>query len=49
MEVTQEMLTAAVKEAVKVGLLPNRPVDTDTYLKHWDMIEKILKAAVKEV
>lgn len=45
MEVTEEMLTAAVRKAVKVGLLPSHGVDTETYLKHWEQIKKVLEAA----
>ena len=46
MLITQGMLNAAMIEAAKVGILPNHPVDTDTYLKYWDGMKKILNAAL---
>ena len=44
--VTQEMLNAAMKEAVKVGILPKHSVSTDTYMNHWEGMEKVLNAAL---
>ena len=48
MEVTEEMLILAVRKAVQVGLLPSHNVNTETYLKNWDMIKQILKAALDD-
>jgi len=44
MEVTQEMLEAAMKKAVQTGLVPKH-VDGDTYLKNWDAMKQCLQAA----
>ncbi len=46
LQVNEEMLIRAVREAVKVGILPSHGVDHDTYLKHWNGIKKILQAAL---
>lgn len=45
MQVTQEMLEAAMKKAVEVGMLP-KMVDTDTYLKNWKDMRAVLQAAI---
>lgn len=47
MEMTQEMLNAAMKKAVHIGMFP-KEVDSETYLKHWAFMESVLKAALHE-
>ena len=47
MKLTREMLNAAMKEAVKVGLFPKES-DMDTYLKCWEQMESVLKATLQE-
>lgn len=47
MEVTQEMLNAAMKKAVQVGIFPKES-DMDAYLKHWWQMEYVLIAALQE-
>lgn len=44
--ITHEMLHAAVKEAVKLGVIPKYG-DEDSYLKNWQNIEKILTASLE--
>lgn len=44
MQVSQEMLNAAMKKAVETGLLP-KYADTDTYLKQWEAMRHCLQAA----
>ena len=39
MECTEEMLIAAVKKAVEIGLLPKYAAGEETYLKNWNGIE----------
>ena len=46
--IDEAMLIRAVKEAVKVGILPKHGVCEETYLKHWDGMEKILLAALND-
>lgn len=45
MQVTQEMLEAAMKAAVQTGLLP-KYADGDTYLKRWDAMKQCIQAAI---
>ena len=45
MEVTQEMLAAAMKNAVASGMLPKQ-VDEDTYLKNWAGMKVALRSAL---
>lgn len=45
MEVTQEMLEAAMKKAVETGLLP-KFADGDTYLQRWGAMKQCLQAAL---
>ncbi|VWC89582.1 hypothetical protein BLA17378_04473 [Burkholderia aenigmatica] len=47
MECTEEMLIAAVKKAVEVGLLPKYAAGEETYLKSWNSIRAIVEAAIK--
>lgn len=44
--VTEEMLTAAMRKGVEVGIFPKHGVDTETYLKHWDGMRKVLETAL---
>lgn len=45
MEVTQEMLNAAMKKAVETGLVAKH-ADPDTYLKQWDAMKACLQVAL---
>lgn len=45
MNVTQEMLEAAMKKAVETGLVP-KFADEDFYLKRWDAMKQCLQAAL---
>jgi hypothetical protein len=45
MEITQEMLAAAMKEAVKLKVFPKTGT-TDEYMKCWETMRKILEAAL---
>ena len=47
LEIDHEMLTRAVKKAVKIGLFPKHQVDADTYLKQRRGMREVLKAALK--
>lgn len=44
-EVTDEMLAAAMKKAVELGVVPKHG-DTDIYTKNWDAMKQILEAAI---
>jgi hypothetical protein len=46
MEVTKEMLHAAVKKAAELKIIP-KTVSLDDYLKYWGAMEQILKAALE--
>jgi len=45
-QVTQEMLNAAMKEAVRLGIFPKES-SMGNYVKHWEGMESVLKAAMK--
>jgi hypothetical protein len=45
MNVTEEMLQAAMKEAVKQGLVPKYAISEDEYVKQWKAVEAVLRAA----
>lgn len=45
MDVTQEMLNAAMKKAVETGLVPKH-CDPDAYLKQWSALKACLEAAM---
>lgn len=45
MQVTEEMLAAAMKKAVESGVLPKH-VDETTYLKNWAGMKQALQAAL---
>jgi hypothetical protein len=45
MEVTEEMLSIAVKKAVEIGLIP-KYAGTEDYIKYWEMIKKVLEVAL---
>jgi len=47
MIVTDDMLIAAMKQAVKLGIFP-KFTDEETYLQHWDSMRKVLEAAFEE-
>ena len=40
MEVTSDMLVAAVKQAVEDKIIPNNEVDTDTYLHYYASVKR---------
>lgn len=46
MNVNEEMVQAAMKEAVKQGLVPKYAIGEDAYLKHWQCVEAVVRAAV---
>jgi hypothetical protein len=46
-EVTNDMLCAGVKQAVKEGLLP-KVAGTDDYIKYYENIKKIIEAALEQ-
>lgn len=43
---TEEMVTAAMKKAVELKLIPRYCIGEDEYLKHWQNIEAVLQAAL---
>ncbi len=45
MEVTNAMVQAGIKQAVKDKLLPTH-APMDTYTHHWESMERIIKAAI---
>jgi hypothetical protein len=45
MQVTDQMLEAAMKKAVEVGLLSKMVYDEDAYLKNWVNMRSVLQAA----
>lgn len=45
MQVTDEMLAAAMKKAVEAGLFPKQ-ADQETYLKNWAGMRQALQAAL---
>lgn len=48
MNVTDEMLQAAMKKAVELGLLPAFAGE-EQYLKNWDNMQQVLEAAFEEI
>lgn len=46
MEIDEEMVQAAMKEAVKQGMVPKFASGEDEYLKHWSAVESVLRAAL---
>jgi hypothetical protein len=48
MEITTEMLHAAVKKAFELKIIPQN-VSLEDYARYWDAIEKVLKAALEKV
>jgi hypothetical protein len=46
MEVTTEMVAAAVKQAVKDKILPAN-ADFDTYMHVWESIRRVIVAAIE--
>ncbi len=47
MEVTKEMLDAAIKKADELKLFPPSINEKD-YIRYWDRMKKILEAAINE-
>jgi hypothetical protein len=47
MEVTQQMLEAAMKEAVKLGMYPQVTFE-EAYLRNWANMRKVLEAAFSQ-
>lgn len=47
MECTEAMLSAAVKKAVEVGLIPKYAIGEETYLKNWGNVKAVLEAALE--
>lgn len=47
MEVTDAMVHAAIKQAVKDKILPTHS-PMDTYTHHWESMERIIKAAISK-
>lgn len=45
MECTEEMLIAAVKKAVEIGVLPKHGFD-DQVAQNWDNVKAIIEAAL---
>lgn len=45
MQVTPEMLAAAMKEASRLGLFPAQ-TDAETYLKIWNSMKSCIQAAL---
>lgn len=45
MQITDEMVQAAVKKAVEQGLIPKH-CDTETYLKNYNAIKAVLQSAL---
>lgn len=48
MECTPEMLQAAMKKAVEVGLVPKYTAGEEEYLRLWRAVESVVKAALDE-
>lgn len=46
MEVTEEMLAAAMKQAVASGLVPKVAADEGEYLKSWAAVKEVIEAAL---
>ena len=44
-QVTDEMLTAAMKKAVAEGIFPKH-TDTESYLKNWTRMKAVLQTAI---
>ena len=47
MNMTDEMLVAAMKEAVNQGLVPKCADDEEAYLKYWQAIEAVVRATLE--
>lgn len=46
MQCTEEMLEAAVKKAVQVGLLPKYADGEQQYLRNWNNMRAVVEAAL---
>ena len=47
MEITDAMVHAAIKQAVKDKIIPSHG-DEEMYLHHWESMERILKKAIEK-
>lgn len=47
MNLTDEMLVAAMKEAIKQGLVPKHAADEEAYLKYWQAVEAVVRATLE--
>jgi hypothetical protein len=47
MEVTTEMVQAAIKQAVKDKIIPSHAVAED-YVRYWESMRRIIEAAIKK-
>ena len=47
MEITTEILTKAMKEAVKLGIFPKHASQED-YIKHWYAMKKLLETVSED-
>jgi hypothetical protein len=45
-ELNEEMVQAAMKEAVKQGMIPKYAAGEEAYLKYWQAVEAVLRAAL---
>ncbi|HUT16963.1 MAG TPA: hypothetical protein VMW84_01545 [Acidobacteriota bacterium] len=46
MKITHEMIEAAMKKAVELGVFPKK-VDEETYFQNWANMDEILEAALE--
>lgn len=46
MQITEEMLQAAMKKAVETGLVPKHTIDEETYLRNWGVVKAVVQAAL---
>ena len=44
---TDEMLVAAMKEAVKQGLVPKYAANEEAYLRYWQAVESVVRATLE--
>jgi hypothetical protein len=49
MNITSEMLVAAVQQAVKEGFITNKAVPTEVYEKTYEGMQRVLEAALQQV
>lgn len=46
MQVNEEMLQAALKKAVEVGLVPRFLIGEESYIRNWEAVQAIIQAAL---